>query len=158
MQAPERSSLAHRLALLVDARFRGNWAEAARACGISPTGLQKIKEGSDPRASTLERIALSLGVSLDALILGDNVAEDPADYVAAPVATNATPYEVVVGRVLDALERGGLRLPASALRGLFAFATTHDLAPGELDRLVAVLGAVDGPDALAPPLQSQTQD
>ncbi|MBF0438289.1 MAG: helix-turn-helix transcriptional regulator [Magnetococcales bacterium] len=57
--------------LFVNAKFNGNWAEAARQSGVAATTLQSIKEGTKPREDTIYRIATAFGLSCDWLLTGE---------------------------------------------------------------------------------------
>jgi transcriptional regulator with XRE-family HTH domain len=122
--------LAQRLSTLVDARFGGNWADMSRAAGLRPSTVQKIKDGADPRASTLLRIAQALGVSVDGLLSGKGgepectLGESPVVY--APRAhPPSTPLDhprlsAAIETVLSGLETTGRRLPAPQMAELIA--------------------------------------
>ena len=64
------STLTERLDEAVKERLDGNWAELARRTALTPSTLQQVKKGADPRASTLLRIADALDVSLEWLMRG----------------------------------------------------------------------------------------
>jgi len=95
-------SLTDRITAVVEDRFRGNWAAAARACGLHATTVQKLKEGGDPRATTLSALAAGLGVSVGWLIDGDRVAEDAAGYAAERPAEALARYREATRQVLAA--------------------------------------------------------
>lgn len=64
-------NLYERLNLVVEEKLKGNWAELARITGLTPSTLQGIKEGKDPRGNTLIRISEALNVSIDWLLTGE---------------------------------------------------------------------------------------
>lgn len=64
------NNLFQRLDLVIGEKLNGNWAELARITGFNPSTLQGIKEGKDPRGSTLLRISEALNVSIDWLLTG----------------------------------------------------------------------------------------
>lgn len=63
-------NLFDRLDSSVKEKLNGNWAELARITGLTPSTLQGIKEGKDPRANTLLRISDALNISIDWLLSG----------------------------------------------------------------------------------------
>lgn len=60
----------HRLTYLVEDRLGGNWAELSRISGLSGSSIHKIKNGSEPKLTSLEKICNALNVSLDWLVTG----------------------------------------------------------------------------------------
>jgi transcriptional regulator with XRE-family HTH domain len=60
----------HRLTYLVEERLGGNWAELSRISGLSGSSIHKIKNGSEPKLTSLEKICNALNVSLDWLVTG----------------------------------------------------------------------------------------
>ena len=60
----------HRLTYLVEERLGGNWAELSRISGLSGSSIHKIKNGSELKLTSLEKICNALNVSLDWLVTG----------------------------------------------------------------------------------------
>lgn len=63
-------NLFERLDLVIGEKLNGKWSELAKATGLTPSTLQGIKEGKDPRGNTLLRISDALNVSIDWLLTG----------------------------------------------------------------------------------------
>lgn len=132
--------LPDRLAHLVDSRFKGNWAEAARAAGLSPTSMQKIKEGADPRATTLVRIARGWGVTVDSLLFDELgvVRERPAEYEMADDAKKLARYREATAAVVGEVSAAGLRLDGRQITGMIDFALRTGLRDREIRELVSL--------------------
>jgi transcriptional regulator with XRE-family HTH domain len=64
-------SISDRLDQVVKEKLGGNWAELARLSGLTPSTLQGVKDGKDPRANTLLRISAVVGVTVDWLLTGE---------------------------------------------------------------------------------------
>ncbi len=60
---------------LVEECYKGNWSSMGRACGISPTSLQRLKEGGFPRLETLLKLSHGLKIDIDSLCTEEALGE-----------------------------------------------------------------------------------
>lgn len=100
--------LASRLATLVEARLGGNWAELARRAELVPSSLQQIKAGSDPRASTVVKLAKALGVTTDWLLTGAESGGLPPTSDSAPPPSVSQALRVEEAELVSQLSLGRL--------------------------------------------------
>jgi len=70
-----KENFINRLNALVQERLEGNWAELSRITGLAPSAIHKIKNGTDPKLSSLERICEALDTSMDWLVYGTEAGE-----------------------------------------------------------------------------------
>lgn len=117
-------------------------ADLARALGLSTSDLANRKKRGTIPWERIVMAAVTRGVSMDSLIGRADGRSGTAE-AAAGYAVRAEAYRQAVEGVLSAIERAGLRLPAVQIRRLIAFGAEHQLAPPDLDQLVAMLGSVD---------------
>lgn len=132
----------HRIHRFVEEHCQGNWAEAARKAGIPLTSLQKLKEGGDPRTSTLTKLSEGWGVSLDWLVKG-NVANDCCR-VEEPAAVYSTgsPDELLArerwasGVIVEQMRRHDVHFSRTQFARVVAVAVELNLAEEWIGRLV----------------------
>lgn len=59
-----------RLDFVVNDKLHGNWADLSRKSGLAASAIHKIKNGTEPKISSLKRICDALNVSSDWLLTG----------------------------------------------------------------------------------------
>ena len=92
-------SFLDRLEFVVKDKLDGNWAELSRKSGLGASTLHQIRNGADPKASSLKRICGALGISMDWLTTGEGQITKEI-LIKEPI----TKYDVKIARMVELLD------------------------------------------------------